>query len=333
MYLIESFAIFLTLAIAEPKPAAEPIAQPFIDEVKQSLGPEAPQKKGQGSHPYIDKIKGELESREPPQENTDRQPFIESVIESIKETEPLAGPTRQPLTSYTAEEKKKLLSQKPIGSLQPIVKEDIRQAFGLQIATVERRNVTATEEFSAHDFRDIYPTQFVPDLALFYHYHPFHSEVFGNVSLVARFGLTFFNGTGLFTSSRLSNPVTGQTFSQVSKTKLRLVSLPAVLGASLRFNLLKYLRPYITAGPAFMLLIETRDDGGDTKRALARSLYTAIGVSLLLDWVSADSRWHSYAEFGIQHTYFIIEYIRYNPLASPIRYESSGVYAGFSFEF
>jgi hypothetical protein len=52
-----------------------------------------------------------------------------------------------------------------------------------------------------------------------------------------------------------------------------------------------------------------------------------------MDFLSRSTAWNMYSEHGIKHSYFTVEYSRVKSTVGDVRFDTSGIFAGFAFEF
>ena len=137
--------------------------------------------------------------------------------------------------------------------------------------------------------------------------------------------MAYSGGQGLlqFGFNGSSQSITGFGFFQV----------PWIINATYRFNLLRILRPYITAGPGAIFYTETRNDTKGDKRGYSAVYAGSLGTSILMDFLDSGTSRDSYLSNGIQHTYLFLEYLYLNTFKSTVTFKRAGIYSGFLFEF
>ena len=153
----------------------------------------------------------------------------------------------------------------------------------------------------------------------------FHSENLGSFGLGTDFGLAYSGGKGLLQF--------GFKGSSLSQTGFSFFQFPLLFNGTYRFNLLRILRPYITAGAGTMLYDEAREDAKKDKRGYSFIYEANLGVSILMDFLDSNTHRDSYLSEGIQHTYLFIEYLYLNTFKADVIFQRAGIYSGFLFEF
>lgn len=312
--------------------ADEPSNTPYIDSIRKELPPAPVEESGS----YSDRIRSQLPTEAPPQG---------SYIEQLKQQNPEKfAPSIPPSQGYSAEELKKLESKPAGGAIQalhegrselkPRYDGKITGAFGVRYAVTPTRNFSGTAEAVARSFDQLYGENYVPDLTLFYEFQPFYNEGFGTLNVLGSIGAAYFHGNGRF-AVNLAKPAAVGTgnFGEESRTRFQFFEFPVSIGAVFRFNAARYLRPYVSAAPTLVVFNESRSDDGDSLWGTSKGIYTAVGASFLLDWISRSYSWDNYAENRVRHSYLTVEYGRLTPIASDVTFEASGFYAGFTFEY
>jgi len=312
--------------------------QPYIEELKQQMSQEdasEPRRNSKNPEPYIQELK---EGLDPESKDSKSK---ESYIDVLKESDP--GQFEEaPKGSYTESEKAKLEPKKDDSAIKAFNEGrskleakrlgEIRHAAGLRVGTNLTRNITANEGFGRRPFNDVYGGKWAPDLNFFYEFQPFHSEWFGNIGIVLGAGVAFFRGVGSF-QFNLINPLNNKEFTKVSQTQFQFYTFPVSLGLNYRFNLLKYLRPYVQVSPTAVGYLETRNDKKKSLRGYSTALTYSGGLALLLNWLSPKSAWSMYEAQGVHQYYLTLDYTRMTPLGGDVNFNVSGVSAGLTFEF
>ncbi len=302
--------------------------QPYIDSIKKNLPP------SQGAEGYTDRLKQKLPG-EPPSEG---------YTEQLRKDNPALQLQGTPDRSYTEELNKKLPPKEPGGAiaavnrgesdLKEVKSTDIHNAIGIRIGLVSSRNYTANDGIgTGRAFSDVYGNSFVPDIQLFAEHQFFHSERFASAGVFGMLGLAYFSGLGTF-AIPLTSGYNGQAIAKnATGTTYRFWQVPATAGGTFRLNL-GYFRPYVMGGPTGIYADEFRSDGGTTNHALGLGVWGAIGVAFLVDWINKDVDWDAYADYGLKHTYFTVEYSGTSCFSpSSVDFNMSGLYAGVTFEY
>jgi hypothetical protein len=309
---------------------AEPSQQPYIDELKKSLPPGAPAADSVPD-PYIRSLKEKM-AKDP---QAGPAPG-ESYTDFLKRTE--VKDARPDSDSYSAQEKAKLPPSTEGGAIQaykegrselkPRMSGDIHHAAGLKIGTTLTQNVTASGDFAARSFQDVYTSTPIPGLTFFYEYQPFHSEWFGNLGLVASLGASLSRGKGVFAAD-----IGYGGASRTSRTQFSFVTVPATLALNYRFNLLRLLRPYVQLGPTLVGYFESRSDRPPGHRGYSRAVSASGGVNILLDFMDRRSSWERYEGAGIKHSYLTVDFTRLSTFSGDVDFTDSGFNVGLTFEF
>lgn len=305
--------------------------QPYIESLKKTMPDAGERSKSEG-------FTREIQRNLKPDASAGK-----SYIEEIKKTDPhpASAGTEE---SYTEIEKKKLSPPaKELGAIEAVSQGKstlelkrtgkITGAAGFRVGINNSRTARARGSVKASEFSSVYKEQWVPDLTLFGEYQPFHSEWYGNIGIIGSLGYAQFRGRGNFENPNITNGATGQTIGAQSRTQFRFNVIPLSLGLNYRFNLFRYVRPYIAGSGVGMLFFETRSDGKDGNRGRSLGFMGTVGVAFLLDFLNRSTTWDLYAENNVKHTYVTLEYSRLKTTSGEVEFEFSGVYTGLTFEF
>jgi hypothetical protein len=258
---------------------------------------------------------------------------------------PGAGTPSQAQDNYVDAEKQKLGIVPEGGAIQALNEGrselhakkvgKIRHAFGIKYGDNRflTRDISATSDIQLRKFTDVYGAGYSPDVSIFYEFQPFHSKYFGNIGFVGQFGVAYFQGKGQFSSALLIPGGGGTAFPALSSTSFQFFAVPVTLGIDYRFNLFHYLRPFALVGLNGVVVAEMRNDNINGSHGYTVGLTGTVGVSILLDWVSATSTWDYYSGFDIKHYYLTIDYSHTRSFLGLINYEVSGFSAGLTFEY
>lgn len=311
---------------------AQDSVEPYIDELRQeySLQPE-PESAGS----YTGTIQKDLRSRDEASESAQGVGYSEEIRGSL-EPEPAAP------SSYTEELKRKLGPPETGGAIEAFHQGrselsarrggEIHSMLGVKLGAGLSYDVSAAAGYSGRLFDGLYGGRYAPTLSLLYEYQPYHSEWFGNFGLWGSTGVSYHHGAGTF-EFPLVIPGSSERFTNQSETKFQFFTVPISLGLDYRFNLLRIFRPYVMAGGSLIPFWESRNDTRSGYRGVSRAVTFTGGVSVLLDWISADSSWDFYSAWGVKHYYLTIDYTRLMTIASSIDFSISGLNAGLAFEF
>ncbi len=300
---------------------------------------------GASDESYTEKIRKELDQKAKEKEKSEASHSSDSYINDLQRENPNLKPKagNEVEESYSEKERKKLAPKSDQGAIQATLegkselKEkkvgNISRSFGLRYGLA-----SLTKEYSYGsgappvNFNELYGKNYAPDASLFYEIQFFHSESLGSLGLVGLAGVGYNSGTGVL-SKPLNDPRTGGTFSSTSQTNFQFFSFPAAIALNYRLNLLNYVRPYLMIGPSAVGYWEQRSDASANNFGLSSSLYMSGGVAFLLDWISKSSDWGLYFVHGIHHTYITVDYIQLVPIGGFLRFASSGIFAGLTFEY
>jgi hypothetical protein len=297
-----------------------PSVQPYIDRLKKQFEktPDAPEPS------YTEEFKKSLKPSEPETGYTER-------IKSSLEPEETA---QQGSEGYTETEKKKIPEEPERESpIQAVLsgksvttrlrRPDINHAIGFMIGV--NPNISVSDPDGSFNYSTIYGSGWQPEILMHYEWQPGHSEYFGSLGFHLNSGITYGQGYG-----QLSFPFNGST---VSQTKFTFLQVPMMIGATYRFNLLRLIRPYIGADAGVIVYNESRRDDVGDKRGYSTVYSGHLGAALLLDYFDGGSARDAYLSTGIQHSYFVAEFMYLDSFAkSGVVFKRSGIYAGFLFE-
>ncbi len=319
----------LVLVGAIPAGAAEPTAQPYIDQLKAGLEPGP-------SGSYTQELKKRLPA---PGEGDAQQPG--SYIEHLKSTDPVRPV--DPEDSYIeglqdklgpAPQREGAIAEVKAGTsqLKPRVEGEVHYAAGFRLGTSASRTIRAVSGATTGSIESYYGTGWVPDLQIFGEWQPFHSEWLGNIGLMASGGFTYQSGTGNF-AFNLVNPVTSVNFGTASRTTLKFLTFPVVLGVNYRFNLLRFLRPYVQAGGTVIGYLENRTDGHTEYRGFSTGTMVGGGMNLKLNSIFSSLGWDLYHSFGVHQYYLTLDYTRLSAPTGDLDISSNTFGVGLTYEF
>jgi len=318
--------------------------------------------------PYIEKLKEAFQDEEPPPDA--KVPYTERLrkkigekdidegradgggnhIERIKKTNPDEfAPQEKPAQSYTEKIKNELEPPPADGAggdaasaiqsfkdgrsgLRPRKRGRIRHAVGFKIGTVMTREIKSGSS-AARQFTDMYGAGWTPDVTLFYELQPLRSELYGNIGIVIGGGIAYNNANGQFQFNLENAGRRGSYFGTTSPTKFQFFTVPVFLGASYRFHLLRYVRPYVQACPALVGYLELRHDQKSGFRGYSKGAILSGGMNFLLDWIFRREAWDMYADFEVKHYYLTADYTRLFTFASDVNFSVYGLSLGLSYEF
>ncbi len=311
--------------------------QPYIDQIKREMEQPSVLAPLEGS--YTEELRKRLGR------DVGKTSPQESYIEQLRHEDSSLKPDwqRQPGDSFIEKEKTHLGSKETEGAIEALKQGrselslkkpgSISHLFGFRyILSPIRQSYTLPAASTAVSFNTLYGKAYAPQISFLYEMQFFHSELGGSLGLATLFGIHYYSGSGQL-SAVILDPRTGTPFTSGSQTSFQLFNFPVAAALSYRFNLFQVLRPYIMVGPGVVGSWEIRSDPSPNHLALSSILYGSVGVSLLLDWMSQTTNWNYFAEHGIHHSYFTVDYIQMMPLGGRLRIQSGGVFVGFSFEY
>lgn len=327
---MKALLLYLLLSALPASAEVPSYTQQIQEELRQdgkTLGQDQPA----DATPFLDAQKAEIEKR-PKEPSAGYSDQIRSELTEKPSADGYSEAERlklEPITEGAAGRASAIDAVNQNDSeLHPKFAGDIHFAAGLKYSILANRIFSGGNG----NFEAIYGGTYVPEIAVFGEWQPFHSEWFGNLGLTAGLGVGLFRGFGRYSVSGLVNPG-GGTFPDVSQTKLSFHTVPMSVGITYRFNLLRILRPYATASGMAVGYVEARDDGLKAKVDYTLGAHLLGGVAILLDWFEKAGVWNSYASSGIRHSYITAEYGMFIPLMGAITYNASGFQAGLAFEF
>jgi hypothetical protein len=115
--------------------------------------------------------------------------------------------------------------------------------------------------------------------------------------------------------------------------KFQLLAVPVSAGISYRAIQPRFVVPFAQVAAVGIPFWETRDDAKPAHKGLAYSYSTTVGVGLSLDWIGRQNAWDRYDDYGILHTYIVIQQQWLRPLLGKVQFSSSTLMAGLNFEF
>lgn len=328
-----SSLLFAIIAVAQ---------QPFIDKQLEEIRRRDAQRAEDGellAPGYSERLKEKLKAED--REAGKSEPG--SYIDELREKNPSLVPDREAKEDYSQSEKGKLEPKEQGGAIQAVndgrseleLKRPgkIRGALGLQFgAATLSKTFSSRGAVAGRNYTDTYSSLYDPNFTLHYEFQPFHSEIFGNFGLFVEFGVFMNSGYGRFDgypSTPIPHPSGTGSYAELSQTYFKFFAFPLVGGVNYRFNLTYILRPYAGAGIGFVPMLETRTDQAAPNRAWTTLLQASGGVSLLLDFLSKQSAWNMYSDYGVKHSYLFGEVRAWLPFAGDVSFSMTGIYAGF----
>jgi hypothetical protein len=314
--------------------AEEGSVQPYIDSIKTNMPTQRRSVTPDGTaEPYINTLRNQIGPDNPTNDSTGY---------SEKARNDLLNRPKQPgdSTGYTEQQKAALPEKESGGAIAAVLeghselemkrKGDIHHAFSMKTGVSVTRNLSAGNQL--RNYSDVYGTGYVPELTLMYERQLGHSERYGSFGLLGSLGGSVATGYGRF-STTLKNYAAGTDFPATSQTKFQFGTLPVMAGINYRFNALNYVRPFGMVAPTAIGYFETRDDQISGSNGISPGIYTAAGVSILLDWMTSKGSWELYKVYGIKHYYLTAEYVHLSNIGGKVAFSISGVDLGLTVEY
>lgn len=208
-------------------------------------------------------------------------------------------------------------------TLEPKYKKTVNQAAGLSIVTSNSFHVTS-DKLQANSFDAVYTPgdKYAIGVDLFYERQVFRHWLAGAIGPIFHLNLIALKGKGIFT--RFGNTSDDTIFN--------FYAVPLTAGLSYRFILGRFIVPFAQYSLAGIPVMETRDDGHPTRRAIATGSMTVFGVALNMDWLGRRSAWNQYQSSGIMHTYLSLQRESLRTKTGPFILDYDATYAGLTFE-
>jgi hypothetical protein len=330
---IPLFSLF-TLCLCFAAEARSP--QPYIDFLQDEILDE---KEKQPS--LIEEVK-RAQDAESPLEVKD-----EKYIDFLRDSGPGLRDSKARRGSFIQQEKEKLKPKEEESAIEAVhqgrsdlrLKRPgrIRHAVSVRTGASLDYRFSADEEIEGRSFEEVYDLAgWSADFSFAYEYQLLRGERLASFGVGVQAGFAYFSGSGQFeTDIPIVGPdgPTGANFGDESRTNFQFLMLPTAFPVTLRMNILHFVRPYAFAGPSMVGYWEMRSDDRSGSRGYSFGYVAGGGVAILLDWMSYSSAWSLYDSFGIKRSYLVAEFVNSNTLSGPVSIESSGIYAGFAFEF
>ncbi len=259
----------------------------------------------------------------------------ESLIESIREGD---SRSEHETDDYLVRRKRELgePSSEPSAStslgvtLQPRKKDRVGRAFGMTVSVSQSRAVVADDAAVYRSFESLYGSGYAPDLQFFYETQPVHGEWLGSLGFFGQAGFSWKTARGTF-QFELARPG-GGTFPATSETEFTFVTLPVTAGAIYRLNLLRFVRPYLKAGPSLVGYAEDRSDGRGIKWGNSRGYLLGAGAAFPLGFLDSVGDWSLYEAYGIHRACLTLDYQRLGTISGALDFTVSGLSLGLLFE-
>jgi hypothetical protein len=209
---------------------------------------------------------------------------------------------------------------------------DIHFLGGFQLGASATRSVRDLGGVTNATLETVYGTSWVPDVRFHMEWQPFHSEWFGNLGFQGTAGFTLQTGKATF-QFPLNDPVSGQPFGSTSRTELRFITVPVTVGATYRFNLLHWIRPYVQASGLMVGYSESRSDGLADQSGYSTGASWGGGANFLLNPLFPSITRDLYLSSGVHHLYLTVDWNQQLTKEGDLEFSSNTVSAGLSYEF
>ncbi|MDR3606164.1 MAG: hypothetical protein P4M08_02155 [Oligoflexia bacterium] len=339
------FALFAVRAAhfcAYADDATSTSSTPYIDSLKKQLEQQDqsrhPRPTPENPQPYIDSLKRKMKNQgtaEPSEENP--SPYINQLQQQNPSLKPGATPP-----SYTEELRSKLGPDTSTGAIEA-VKEghsqlemkrigEIHNSFSIDIGTFYHHQASSSSDVTTAGFQTVYGSGYSPDVRVAGEHYFLREENTYSLGVAAYLGIQYFAGAGVF-AVRIQEPYGGNLFPAQSLTRFAFVNLPVGVGPSFHLNVMRWVRPYVQFMPTGSIFFESRNDSVPGHHGDSLGYTTNVGVAIMLDWISKDTAWVLYRDYGFKHVYFTAEYSRLDTPFTAVDFQFSGLNLGFSFEF
>ncbi|MBI2604576.1 MAG: hypothetical protein HYW49_00705 [Deltaproteobacteria bacterium] len=207
--------------------------------------------------------------------------------------------------------------------LEPKYRKTVNQAAGLSIVTSNSFHVTS-DKLQANSFDAVYTPsdKYAIGVDLFYERQVFRHWLAGAIGPVFHLNLIALKGKGVFT----------RFGSTSDDTIFNFYAVPVTAGLSYRLIVGRFIVPFAQYSLAGIPVMEMRDDGHPTRRAIATGNMTVFGVALNMDWLGRRSAWDQYQSSGILHTYLSLQRESLRTKTGPFAFDYDATYAGLTFE-
>ena len=295
-------------------------AQPYLDTLikKNNLTP--PQSKTTGStprveiQPYLDSLHHSIsnDSNEASEQSQkDVQPYLDSLSDKL------------PLSAAPKEGQPYLEALKDGQELKPKMKGQVHRSAGLTVAT-GGSFAASSNSSQANSFESVYRTQikYNPGIDTYFEYQVIRDRFWGAVGPVAHAMFFYESGYGRFTKH-----------DSESQVNFKLVSVPLSAGVSYRAIQPRLIVPFAQFCGTIVPSYESRDDDKPARRAMSYGFHLNYGIAFGLDWIGRKNAWDRYADYGILHSYLVVQQVYLHTLSGAINFRYNVTTAGLAFEF
>ena len=328
-------SLFIALISAPSAHAAE-VAQPYIDSLKQDYEIEQRATTGTATQEHIDKLKAKHGIEETSPSKEPAEPYIEELSQShgiTRETE--GAEAQQPYidsvlsksggSTHRGEGQPHIEALKNGKELEPKKLGTVHKSIALMVSAGGNIDVQAGSA-QANSFESVYrPTKkYNPTVDISYEHHVFRDRVFGAFGPLGKLGIVHARGTGRINRSGAETDV-----------KFQLLGIPLSAGLSYRAIQPRFVVPFAQVAATAIPFWETRDDAKPLRKGLAYNYTATVGVGFSLDWIGRQNAWDRYDDYGILHTYIVVQHQILRPLfgLGRVDFTSSTTMAGLNFEF
>jgi hypothetical protein len=336
--------VLLTLACTHAYADDSTSNSPYIDSLQKQLKEKDagrnPQPTYDNPQPYIDSIKRKMDAKgAAPVSPSGDNP--EPYIDQLKSQNPSLRDGSVP-PSYTEQEKAKLGPDHSTGAIQAVkdgnsalsMKRlgEIHNQFSLNVGTFYSHKAVTPADISTPGFQKVYGSGYTPDVRFQIEHYLIYGDNTFSLGVMAFTGIQYFVGSGIFATT-IIQPDGSTPFPSQSRTRFAFVNLPVGIGPSFHLNLARWIRPYVQLMPTGMIFFESRNDSLSGHHGKALGYTATAGVAIMMDWISKDTTWLLYRDYGIKHVYFTAEYSRMETPWTAVDFQYSGLNMGFAFDF
>ncbi len=203
------------------------------------------------------------------------------------------------------------------------------KTMSIRIGSYEAPVITATTAVGDISFSDIYKES-APTFLLFdYEIIPFES--FKQLGLQMGTGFFMTQGSGILQVAP-TPPATGLV---EAKEQYTFIAIPLNLGLIYRFEYMprQWFVPYISGGGTYFGLVETRDDGKETKVIGSPAAYGAGGLLLNLTAFDKQTAFIFDREYGISNLWLAAEFRLYQSFSDDLDMSSNVINIGVTVDY
>ncbi len=351
-----------TSSAAEPAGATESehlsehlSEQPYIDELKKDLaeeGENSSQKSIDEPASYTEKIRVELKKKEIEEngESTggseknaggEKPSYTDEIKADLKEADSKNEEARS-FEGYTAREKarlaptetKSVLNKSEVEKEYEVKKQgEVTRSMSLHVSASSQRSFKTTGGTAGADFGSCYTSKWYPEINLLSEIQLAHSDTIGSIGGLLSTGMSYYSGKGQFAVAINKPNGSTEKFSTNSNISLSLMTVPVLVGAEVRVNLLRIIQPFVFGSAGPIVYVETRSDAQKSQRGYAFVAQYGGGLNLNLDVLMPKTSFDLYGSFGVKHYFLSFQYLAQQNLSGNVAFNTSNLEAGLTYEF